>query len=99
MAPEFVGYVGIPDFHDGTIKSVRREVDQVWVVIRGATGREYTVAFSGVESLNSASPEGMTIYSISEMRAADPLRLFAFANWDDNPTVFLEVVAKDFSVT
>jgi hypothetical protein len=35
---DFKAYVGDPDFHDGIIKDVRRELTEVYVEITGYSG-------------------------------------------------------------
>src|SRR4051794_31587361 len=95
--PSFVAYVGERDFHDGAILSVEQQDTVVHVRVRGASGKVYVVAFCGVSALRANSPEGMTLYAVSEMRGDPPLRRFSFANWDDNSEASLELDALDFS--
>jgi hypothetical protein len=96
--PEFVGYVGDPDFHDGRIVSVEPNGGDLTVVVQGASGRRLLVSFSDVQSTSSKRPEGMVLYALSEMRGAPPWRRFSFANWDETDDAYLEVVARDFRV-
>jgi hypothetical protein len=95
---EFVGYVGDPDFHDGHVVAVNRDGNMARVRVRGASGREFIVDFHGVQTVHSKQPEGMMIYALSEMRAVSPLRLFVFANWDEDSESFLEIEAERLSV-
>ena len=95
---EFIGYVGNPDFHDGTVVSVRQEHDGASVSIRGASGQEYVVLFSGVKAVRATDPEGMIIYSMTEMRSQLPVRRFVFANWDEDDDSSLEIEAESFNV-
>jgi hypothetical protein len=99
MPGEFVAYVGNQDFHDGRIVFVEQLDAAVRVRVRGDSGKEYVVEFSGVASVRAKSPEGMMLYSLSELRAEPPLRRFSFANWDEASESLLEIDAKDFSVT
>lgn len=96
---EFIGYVGDPDFHDGHVITVKREKDTARVRLRGASRREFAVEFRGVQALRSKQPDNMMIYALSEMRAPPPLRLFVFANWDEEDNSFLEIEAESFSIT
>jgi hypothetical protein len=96
---EFIGYLGDPDFHDGHVVTVSHEGDTTCVRLRGASGREFVVEFCGVRAMRSKQPEGMMIYALSEMRAPSPLRLFVFANWDEEDESFLEIEAENFRVT
>ncbi len=95
---EFIGYVGNPDFHDGSIISVRHERDAASVKVRGASGQEYVVQFAGVKVVRATRPDGMMIYSMSEMRSQLPLRRFVFANWDEEDDSRLEIHAESFDV-
>lgn len=38
------------------------------------------------------------LYALSELRCEPPLRRFAFANWDDDSTAYLEVEAETVTV-
>jgi hypothetical protein len=96
---DFVGYVGDPDFHDGSILRVIADVDVVRVAVRGSSGQEFAVEFRGVEAVRANRPEGMMIYSLSEMRTRTAARLFVFTNWEVDDEASLEVEAEDFSVT
>ncbi len=78
--PDFVGYVGLPDFHDGVVLRVSVEGKNAEVVVEGYSGREHVVLFEGVQAVDMDQPEGMLLYSLSEMRASPPLRKFMFVN-------------------
>jgi len=67
---DFVGYVGLPDFHDGVVLRVSLEGKTAEVVVEGYSGREHVVLFEGVQAVEMNRPEGMLLYSLSEMRAA-----------------------------
>jgi hypothetical protein len=95
----FVAYVGDPDIHDGHIVQVEKKDKRVRVLVRGFSGRRFWVEFSGVESVKSSRPEGMMLYSLSEMKAPAPLRRFVFTNWDEDDDAFLEIVAQDFVIS
>jgi hypothetical protein len=92
-------YVGHPDLHDGQVVTVSRRGSDVHVEVRGASGRIYEVAFSGVESLTQLRPEGMVLYALTEMPSEPPLRRFVFANWHEEDEACLEVEALDFRCT
>lgn len=94
----FVGYIGAPDFHDGKLIRVARNADSVQVLIRGFSGREYTVTFSGVESVTMSSPEGMVLYSLSELAAPDGRRCFVFANSEEASEASLEICSTDIMI-
>lgn len=94
----FIGYVGGPDFHDGVVLRVSVEGKRAEVVVEGYSGREHVVLFEGVNEVEMNAPEGMVLYSLSEMRATPPLRRFVFTNSDENHPGFLSVVAKDFYI-
>ena len=95
---EFIAYAGDPDFHDGSVVSVVEERDSTRVVVRGASGQEFVVEFRGVKAMRSCKPEGMLIYSLSEMKAQPPARRFEFANWHEDDDAFFSIDAEDFSV-
>ncbi len=43
-------------------------------------------------------PEGMLLYSLSEMRASPPLRKFEFTNNEEDHPGYLSILATAFSV-
>ncbi|HYT17173.1 MAG TPA: hypothetical protein VEO18_02870 [Thermoplasmata archaeon] len=96
---DFVGYVGPPDIHDGRIMRVERDGDHFWVDVKVESGEMLIFEFLGVTAIRSNRPEGMLLYSLSEMRSQAPLRRFVFTNWDTRDDAFLEVVARDFFVS
>ena len=93
---EFIAYVGIADIHDGTVLRVSAEGETAEVVIEGCSGREHSILFDGVDHVEMNEPEGMLLYSLSEMRAEPPLRKFVFTNNNDEKS--LSVVAMDFRI-
>ncbi len=98
MESSFVGYVGNADFHDGAVLSVEEQANTVVVRVRGYSTKIFVVTFSGVRALRANKPEGMILYSLSEMTCEPPLRRFVFTNWDDEDDAFLEVEAESFVV-
>jgi hypothetical protein len=80
------------------VLSVRQEHDGASVSIRGASGKEYVVFFGGVKAVRATDPEGMMIYSMSEMRSQLPVRWFVFADWDYDDDSSLEIEAETFNV-
>jgi hypothetical protein len=70
----------------------------VRVRVRGASGKAFVVAFSGVFAVRANCPEGMMLYALTELRGEPPLRRFVFANWDDDSKAYLEVDATSFSI-
>jgi hypothetical protein len=96
--PPFIGYVGEADFHDGSILTLSCFEHEVIVRLRGASGRVYVIDFTGVQAVRLCDPEGMMVYSLSEMRNDPPLRRFVFTNWDDESKEFLEIDAYGFAV-
>ena len=90
--------MGGPDFHDGVVLRVSVEGKGAEVVVEGYSGREHVVLFEGVNEVEMNAPEGMVLYSLSEMRATPPFRRFVFTNSDENHPGFLSVVAKDFYI-
>jgi hypothetical protein len=96
--PSFVGYIGDPDFHDGTVTAVEQQDTTVRVGIRGASGKCFVVEFGGVRALRANRPVGMLLYALSELSGTPPLRRFSFANWDDDDDAFLEVDADAIDI-
>ena len=94
----FIRYVGEADFHDGVIVGVEHRGSAFLVILRGASGREYTVMFKDVQSVKMNRPEGMMLYAISECPSQEH-REFVFANWDEENDSALEVIARCFEVT
>jgi hypothetical protein len=95
---EFVGYVGDSDFHDGILLRVSIQGKMAEVVVKGYSGREHVVMFDGVDEIEMHEPEGMLLYSLSEMRAKPPLRKFVFANNEDDHPGYLSLMAEGFSI-
>jgi len=96
--PDFIGYVGIPDLHDGVVSRVSVSGNTAEVVVEGFSGREHVILFQGVESVEMNAPEGMLLYSLSEMRASPPFRRFVFTNNEEDHPGCLSVLALDFSI-
>lgn len=94
---EFVGYVGIADIHDGTVMDIG-EGKTVEVVLEGYSGHEHAILFDGVDQVEMNEPEGMLLYSLSEMRTKPPLRKFVFMNSSEDDQRTLTVVALNFRV-
>lgn len=95
---DFLGYVGIPDIHDATVIAVHLIADKLTVSLQSVEQRLFQIEFHGVESVTSTQPEGMMLYSISEIRAQAPMRRFVFANWDEQDDALLEVCARGFTI-
>lgn len=93
----FLRFVGDPAVHDAEVEAVRHEGDHASVTVRGPSGRRLIIEFLGVTHFHADNPEGMLLYSLSEMEAPAPLRHFVFTNWDDEDNASLEVVAREFS--
>jgi len=95
---DFIGYVGIPDFHDGIVLRVSVEGKTAEVVIKGFSGNEHRIVFEGVEKVEMNAPEGMTLYALNEMKGLPPLRKFVFTNSDEDHPGSLTILASNFSV-
>ena len=95
MTNRFLGYFGIPDFHDAVIVDVQETASTTDVVLRAENGRQYHVSFSG-GSVLSRSPVGMRIYAISKISGPKPeLTTYVFANSDDEESdATLEITAS-----
>lgn len=83
-SPEFVGYVGISALPDAIALRVSVEVKAAEVVAEGSGGRQHVIRFEGVEVVEMKQPEGMLLYSLSEMRTVSPFRKFVFTNNDED---------------
>ena len=95
---QFVAYVGDPQIHDGRVTAVRESAGALVVEIRSAEGDTIIIKFSGVIEVRSNRPVGMLLYSLSELEAPRPGRLFVFVNWDDDDDAFLEVKSLEIQV-
>ena len=96
MEREFVGYVGPSDLHNATVRRVESEGVSVTVLLESYEGRRFALRFYGVADWIASDPEGMMLYSLSEMRSVPPHRRFVFANWEDDAPESLEIVAERF---
>ncbi len=99
---KFKAYVGDPDFHDGVIQKTRREGEDFVVQVEGYSGARYTVRFTNVTAVRAHRPEGMVLYSLSEMEHEGNLRHFSFANSrepdEEGGDSMLEVTSRDLAV-
>ena len=99
-------YVGNPDFHDGYVRQVSRNQDELLVRIEGSSGKHYTVVFDGVLSVDSETPQDMMLYALREQQTGTALlHQYDFLNsYGDEPETeesksYLRIVAKSFTVT
>ena len=88
----------LPTIHDGFVLRVSVEERAATVVIKGDSGQEYAIHFVGVEGVEMRDPVGMELYSLSEMRAKDPLRAFAFTNNSEDECKSLSIIATGFQI-
>ena len=89
----FVGHLGPPGLHDGTVMAIRQFPTTLAVDVATHDGDLIVVTFSGVSSVRQNRPIGMLLYSLSEMRSEGSGRAFSFANSEDGDEL-LEVVAE-----
>lgn len=68
----------------------------VRVVIRSYDKTILVFDFYDVQSVRENKPQGMMIYSLSEMSNPAPFRHFEFTNWDEDDPRYLGIVARDF---
>jgi hypothetical protein len=94
----FVAYRGNADFHDGTLLDFHREGSIVRARVRGASKKIYIVEFTGVQGVRANRPEGMLLYSLTELLGEAPLRRFVFVNWHEEDAAALEIDAEGFLV-
>ena len=99
-------YVGNPDFHDGHIRAVSRDIETVTVTVEGTSGKHYTVIFDGVTSLESHLPKDMMLHALSETELdTESLRRYDFINWyvdepkEEDSKAYLRITAKRFTLT
>ncbi len=91
----FVQYWNSDDVHDGRVRQVAVEGDRVLVSVETNEGRLVIFEFAGVQQDKQNRPEGMLLYSLSEMEETAPLRRFVFANWDEEDDARLEIIALE----
>ncbi|MHC1683091.1 MAG: hypothetical protein AB6733_09110 [Clostridiaceae bacterium] len=91
----FIQYIGDYRIHDSRVKEITHVKDDVKVFLISEDGEIIIASFSGVKSIISNKPEGMILYSITEMKEEFPFRRFVFVNDDDEGESSLEVVADD----
>jgi hypothetical protein len=93
----FIGYLNEPDIHDATVQQVIQGDRQISVVVKTSKGLLFRFEFSDVRSVKMNHPEGMVLYSLSEMKEPSPYRRFVFTNWDEQDDASLEVVAREMT--
>lgn len=91
----FIGYIGNHRIHDSKIKAIESDKDNIQVSLISEDKEIIIVKFMEVKSAKSNKPEGMILYSISEMEEELPFRKFVFVNWDEEDNSSLEIVAQD----
>lgn len=94
----FVGYIGDYRIHDSKIKSIKSEEDNFQVSLISEDNEIIIVKFVGVKSIKVNRPEGMILYSISEMEEQSPFRKFIFVNSDEENDAELEIIAHDYII-
>lgn len=95
----FVQYLNSDDVHDGIIRRVSEDADRLRVLVETADGRVVIFEFTGVRHVKQNRPEGMLLYSLSELRESAPLRKFIFTNSEEEDDAFLEVTALAIAST
>ncbi|HEY3579277.1 MAG TPA: hypothetical protein VGK82_02000 [Pyrinomonadaceae bacterium] len=93
MNDAFVQYLNNDDVHDGVIRRVSEEPDRLRVFVDTADGRVVVFEFNSVRHVKQNRPEGMLLYSLTELRESGGLRRFIFTNWEEDDEAFLEVTA------
>ena len=93
-ARDFIDHIYEPDVHDGIVVHVRHEDATASVLVKAYGGQLFVFDFDGVKSIVAFEPEGMMLYSLTEMAASAPFRRFVFTNWDEEGKGALEVVAQ-----
>ncbi len=91
----FVGYIGDYRVHDSRIKAIESDENTLQVSLISEDNEIIIVKFVGIKSVRSNRPEGMILYSISEMEEQSPFRKFVFVNWDEEDDASLEIIAHD----
>ena len=91
----FVRYWHSEDVHDGRVRQVIQDAEHVRVLVDTPDGRLVTFEFSGVESVSLNRPEGMLLYSLTEIGSAPSHRTFVFTNWEEDDEARLELMATD----
>jgi hypothetical protein len=82
----FIGHIGVPAIHDGTIIAVEAHDAALSVVIepqQAWSAKRIRITFHCVERVLAKQPEGMLLYGLSEWTDSSPLRRFVFTNWYD----------------
>ena len=92
--PDFIDHIYEPDVHDGIVVQVRHRDATASILVKAYEGQLFAFDFDGVKSVMSFEPEGMMLYSLTEMAAMAPFRRFVFTNWDEEGKSVLEVVAQ-----
>ncbi|MBM7870715.1 hypothetical protein JOC70_002209 [Clostridium pascui] len=77
---KFIGYIGDYRIHDSKIKAIESDKANIQVSLISEDRESIIIKFVEVKSVKSNSPEGMIIYSISEMKEQLPFRKFVFVN-------------------
>lgn len=95
---QFIAYAGDPEIHDGVITHFEHQGTKALVTIKAVSGRIFQITFDGVVLIKSNKPEGMKLFSLTEIKHPEQ-RLFRFANWEDEDDAFLEITADRYKVS
>ena len=91
---DIINHIYEPDVHDGIVVQVRHEDATASVLVKAYEGQLFAFDFDGVKSVMAFEPEGMMLYSLTEMATSAPFRRFVFTNWDEEGKGALEVIAQ-----
>jgi hypothetical protein len=94
MEERFIGNVGDPGMHDGSITAVRTLGQLVEVDVAGADGQLFQIRFGGVEAVAANDPVGMIVYALAELHSEPPLRMYSFTNWDESDSASLTITCR-----
>jgi len=97
MENQFIGYIGDSKVHDSVITNFEYQDSNASVAMKAQSGRLMIIEFNGVVSIESNKPEGMMLYSISEMSHPEH-RLFSFVNWSEEDDAYLEIIASNYKI-
>jgi hypothetical protein len=89
-------YIGSRDVHDASVVRVDLSEENLDVILQVKGTQRFRIR--NVQHVESNRPEGMMLYAVAELRAAESTRHFSFINWDEKDDARLEIAATDYEI-
>lgn len=93
---QFIRYAGPSEIHDSTFLGFRKAQDDSFIVdLKTYEGADLSIQFLGVSDVNHSKPEGMIVYSLSEVFWPGDMKRYVFVNSDESSPSLFEITCKE----